>query len=223
MSDAATRIVEYLNSVQAERQARQADAALNKAVFAIKAYQSERFARSYADLLDYPRYKQATRFFLDDLYGPKEFVERDRQFARVVPSIVRLFPGGLVKTVVRLGELHALSEHLDTMMGMAILGRALNDANYKFAWRLACSPEGREKQIALMLHIGSDLDHFTRKPFLRQSLRLMRGPAAAAGLSDLQAFLEKGFDSFSHMQGASEFLHLVGARERNLAATLFAD
>ena len=37
---------------------------------------------------------------------------------------------------------------------------------------------------------------------LRNSLRLMRGPAQVAGLGDLQAFLESGFETFRAMRGA---------------------
>jgi hypothetical protein len=50
----------------------------------------------------------------------------------------------------------------------------------------------------------------------------MRGPASAAGLGILQAFLERGFDTFRDMRGAQEFLATVTLRERELAARLFA-
>jgi hypothetical protein len=72
------------------------------------------------------------------------------------------------------------------------------------------------------LEVGTALDGLTRKPGLRQSLRLMRGPARAAGLAALQSFLERGFDTFKAMNGAAEFLALVGLRERELAAKIFA-
>ena len=64
-----------------------------------------------------------------------------------------------------------------------------------------------------MLAVGSALDRYTRNPLLRASLRLMRGPAAAAGLGALQGFLERGFDTFREMRGAREFLDTV-ARPR---------
>ena len=80
----------------------------------------------------------------------------------------------------------------------------------------------RERQIALTLSIGLALDGFTRSRLLRSSLRLMRGPAHAAGLAALQRFLEAGFDAFGGMQGADDFLRWVGERERALAAALFA-
>ncbi len=78
-----------------------------------------------------------------------------------------------------------------------------------------------ETQIGLTLEIASSLDHLTRKPLIRNSLRLMRGPARASGLGDLQRVLEAGFDAFAAMQGAQEFISIVAVRERDLCRSLF--
>ena len=56
---------------------------------------------------------------------------------------------------------------------------------------------------------------------MRNSLRLMRGPARAAGLGELQGFLESGFEAFRAMHGAQEFLGRVEAREQRLNQALF--
>jgi hypothetical protein len=90
------------------------------------------------------------------------------------------------------------------------------------AWQHTGDAAQRERQIALTLAVGSDLDRLTRKPLLRSALHMMRGPAKAAGLPALQAFLELGFDTFKAMGGAAEFLSTVGTRERALAQALFA-
>ena len=84
----ADRIRAHLNTVTKLREARQGDPALAERVQAIKTYQARRFEMSYADLLASPRYRAATRFFLDELYGPQEFGDRDSQFARVIPGLV---------------------------------------------------------------------------------------------------------------------------------------
>lgn len=68
-------------------------------------------------MLESKRYGAASRFFLDELYGPIDFTQRDHQFARVVPALVKLFPWQIVDTVGALAALHALSEALDTQMG----------------------------------------------------------------------------------------------------------
>jgi len=222
MNPHSERILHSLQEVAAERARRLADPALAERVREVKRYQHTRFQRTYADLLAHARYARAAQFFLDDLYGPEDFTRRDEQFARVVPGLARMFPKEIVATVESLGELHALSEQFDSAMGARIAALPLDDADYAQTWRAIGRPADRERQIALMLAVGTALDRYTRNPLLRTSLRLMRGPAAAAGLGALQGFLERGFDTFRDMRGANEFLDTVARRERELAARLFA-
>lgn len=219
---AGTAILEQLGQVDRLRLARQADPVLAARVAAIKDYQARRFSLTYADLLVHPRYQGATRFFLEELYGPQEFSTRDAQFARVVPALVRLFPQEIVATVESLGTLHALSESLDQAMALASGPDDRVDAcSYVQAWQFVGQPARREQQIVLTLEIGRALDRYTRNPVLRGTLRMMRRPAHAAGLGELQQFLERGFDTFAAMGGAQDFLDIVAQRERRLAAALF--
>ena len=215
-------ILRCLREVAAERQARATDAVFGQRVAAIKHYQHERFSHTYADLLANKRYGGAAKFFLEDLYGPSDFSERDVQFARVVPALLRLFPKELVATVAELAALHALSERLDSAMALALpAGTAVSGHGYALAWRAVGDGNARERQIALMVSIGTALDRYTRNMLLRHSLRLMRGPAQAAGLAALQRFLETGFDTFRAMGGAQDFLTIIASRERGLCALLF--
>lgn len=222
MSIDARSILDQLTSVERERARRLADPALGHAVVAVKRYQRDRFARTYADLLATPRYAPASRFFLEELYGPQDFTQRDSQFARVVPALVRLFPPEIVATVDLLARLHALSESLDSDMGASLLGGFDGrGSSYLRAWQRVGRRADREQQIMLTVSIGRTLDRLTRKVLLRHSLHLMRGPARAAGLGALQAFLESGFDTFRDMRGAEYFLATVEQRERALCALLF--
>jgi hypothetical protein len=221
----ADRITEHLGTVARMRAMRDADPDLARRVVALKAYQAARFARSYADLLADARHGPAARFFLDELYGPQEFSQRDAQFGRVVPALVRLFPGELVATVEQLGQLHALTEALDDAAARQLPGppgQPCTAAAYTQAWQATGRAPAREEQIRLTLSIGSALDRYTRNRLMRSTLRLMRGPAQAAGLAELQKFLESGFDAFGAMRGADAFLGTVAQRERALAAALFA-
>lgn len=223
MRPKAEAITELLNQVSHERRRRESAPELRASVEAVKRYQQRRFAHTYEDLLSTTRYGAATRFFLDDLYGPQDFSRRDAQFTRVVPALVRLFPAEIVDTTETLVHLHALSEQLDTEMGRHIGPLELTATSYIRAWREAAHPEQRELQIELTLAIGIALDRYTRRPMLRHSLKLMRGPAKAAGLGELQRFLESGFDTFKKMEGAESFLKIIGSRERELANALFYD
>jgi len=222
MPASAADILGNLKVVDDERQRRSADPALNARVVALKEYQQRRFSHTYVDLLASARYGAAARFFLDELYGPNDFTRRDSQFARVVPGMARFFPNEIVETVATVAELHALSETLDTAMGKQFDDARISRIDYLRAWQGTDHAPGRERQIVLTLSVAVELDRFTRMPFLRNGLRLMRGPARAAGLSELQRFVETGFDIFRAMKGAQEFIAIVGSRERDFAAALFA-
>ena len=209
--------------VNAERARRSTTPDLDLRVRAIKTYQHARFKHTYTDLLATPRYERATRFFLDELYGPHDFTDRDAQFGRVVPALVRLFPKSVVQTVRVLAELHALSEELDSTMGVAMQGDKIDSVEYQRAWILTGRREDRQRQISMMLEIGRALDRYTASLLMRKTLQLMRAPARAAGLSALQHFLEAGFDAFRAMSGASAFLQLISDREGRLVEELFLD
>ena len=221
MKPQAAVIEQALQTVAAQRALRAADPALAVRVMEVKRFQQARFASTYADLLATPRYASASRFFLEQLYGTADFAERDAQFARVVPTLVRLFPTEIVGTVATLGQLHALSELLDTAMAKAMTADLIDDTRYAGLWRAVGRADDRERQIAWMLDVGYALDAYTRKPLLRHTLRLMRVPAQRAGLSALQHFLETGFETFRAIGGADAFLQTIGDRERALAARLF--
>lgn len=222
MTPTGQAILDQLGIVDRLRRGRASDATHAERVTAIKAYQARRFERSYADLLASPRYQAAARFFLEELYGPHEFGARDAQFARIVPPLVRLFPEEIVSTVATLARLHALSESLDDEMARQLEHTTVDAEAYLRSWQRTGRADERQLQIDLTLEIGRALERYTRNPVLKAALKMMRRPAQAAGLGELQRFLETGFETFGAMRGAEEFLATVRDREQSLCAALFA-
>ena len=222
MSTSAAAILAHLKTVDDERARRAELPGLDSKIVALKAYQQRRFSHTYADLLKTERYSAASRFFLDELYGPTDFTRRDSQFARVVPTLVRLFPSEVIDTVAALVALHALSESLDTAMSTHFTTGPVASIDYIRAWQRTGRGGDRATQVALTLDLVERLDQLTSRIFLRNSLRLMRRPAQAAGLGELQQFLETGFETFRKMKGAHDFITIVDERESKLAAALFS-
>lgn len=210
-----------LEVVEQERLTREADAQLQAKVIGIKRFQQQRFEVTYRDLLTSARFGPAARFFLDDLYGPADFRRRDEQFARIVPRIESVFPALVSATVLDLARLHALSEQLDTAMARCLATRMVDAGAYTDAWLEVGRPQERERQLSLVISIGHSIEQLTRHAWLVAGLRMMRGPARAAGLLELQQFLETGLASFRAMGGASEFLVIIETRERELMRALF--
>jgi hypothetical protein len=188
----------------------------------LKAWQHARLARTYADLAALPRYAAATAFFLDDLYGPKDFSGRDAAMLKVYPVMVRTLPASAVQTAALSIEVDALSESLDRKLALALAPGPVTEATYAKAYRASSTPEERERQIALVVEVGERLDQLVTKPLVFRMLKMMRTPARMAGMTDLQEFLEHGFEAFRAMGGAEHFLATVAARERAIASRLFS-
>jgi len=226
--DAAQTIRDSIADVNALRLHRTGDAPLGAVVATVKTLQARRFAGTYVDLMASPAFGPAARFFLEELYSDKDYTARDQQFARIAGTLQTMFPRPVVDTAVALAVLHAQTENLDQDMGRAWLqadAAAPEAPRYAAAWRAVGQRTGRQQQLARVLAMGRDLARLTRTPGLRTMLRMMRGPATAAGMGALQQFLEAGFDTFGQLarqRGAVEqFLATIEQREQVLMHLLF--
>ena len=224
--DASATIRDSMQAVARLRESVAADPRLQSALRDVKRLQARRFRGTYADLLRSPVYSAPADFFLRELYGEQDYSRRDDQFSRIAGAIERLFPAQVAQTAASLAHLHALTEDLDVQMArMWPDGQdSTAAARYARAWRTLGRREERLQQLQSVAALGHDLVRLTRTPGLRTMLKLMRAPAAAAGLADLQRFLETGFDTFAGMarrSGAAEhFLATVEQRERALMELL---
>jgi hypothetical protein len=227
--EAARRIRDAVAEVSSLRQAATANPVLGTALAEVKALQSRRFAGTYADLLAGGPYRAAAKYFLDELYSDKDYAERDAQFSRIAGVIEKLFPAQAIATAVAMAELHAVTEELDQAMALAWLdqadGRSPPARRYVLAWRDVGRREDRENQLADVMTIGEEMIRLTHLPGLRTMVKMMRAPAAAAGLKPLQQFLESGFETFAGMEkgkaGAAPFLATIRSRESALIMSLF--
>lgn len=193
----------------------------------LRRWQLQRLAASFAPLLRDSRTRGAAEFFLEDLYGDRDFSGRDRDLARVLPLMMRLLPEPLIATVADAIALSALSHGLDLRMADTLAKSLPADAaidveNYAAAYRSVGLPRLRRKQIALIGWLGHGLDVAVRKPALGRLLTLSRLPARAAGLGELQSFLERGFVAFDTLDEPAAFVDAVVERELEVSRRLFA-
>ncbi|WP_374412847.1 hypothetical protein [Hydrogenophaga sp.] len=222
-SPAADRIRAQLALVQALRDEARSEG-LAEAVRAVKRLQARRFRATYADALADPVQGPAARFFLEELYGDHDFVERDAQFGRIAGAIERVFPDAVTELAVDLAEMHALTETLDHTLAshwLALGDQEPEARRYARAWRLTGRRDARERQLGVVQHMGTELQRLTRSKALLLALRMMRRPARAAGLDALQQFLESGFEAFAGLGDARGFLATITERERRWIGRLF--
>lgn len=192
----------------------------------LRRWQAARLQTSFARFLDDPRRRPAARFFLTDVYGDRDFSRRDADIARVLPLMQRLLPAALLETVADGIELGVLTQAFDLRMAAALerlapRRRRLDAVAYAQAYRAVGLPRLRERQIALIGRVGHGLGAAVAKPGIGALLRLARGPARAAGLAELQVFLERGFEAFAGLGDVDAFLAEIQRGERELARRLF--
>ncbi|MCP5265053.1 MAG: hypothetical protein H6934_03030 [Burkholderiaceae bacterium] len=192
----------------------------------LRRWQAGRLARTHADLLASPRYASAARFFLDDLYGAKDFSARDAALVRVVPTLAKTLPSIALETIADAVEIDLLSERYDRALADWLYenGRdvpAIDEAGYAAAYRATATREQRLHQIALVSSVGESLDTLVRVPMIGRLLKMMGGPARLAGVEPLHDFLLRGYEAFRSMKGARGFLAQIVERETAICQHLF--
>lgn len=193
----------------------------------VRHWQSERLHGSFKDLLLAPDTRAAATFFLEDLYGDRDFSARDRDLAKLLPLMSRLLPTPVLKAAVQAVELNVLSQAFDLKLAIWLAEnhppeRPLTLEGYGRAYRAADCRRLRGHQIDLIVEVGQHLDWAVHKHGVERLLKLSRGPAKMAGLGELQSFLERGFAAFRELGGADDFLSRIASQEREVSRRLFA-
>ena len=221
------QVLQHLRHGQEGRRRREAAGGITPQLQMLRTWQSQRLAQTHDDLLANPRYGPAGRFFLEDLYGPHDFSQRDQDILHVYQSMRRFLPDVLIHPLSLVIELNDLTANLDEAMLHILftelgVGDTITAEQVAEAYRRSDNYNDRLRQLDLIVTIGREMDRLVRLPFIATTLRLARGPARLAGWSELQDFLERGFAAFKHMGGAETFLQTIYERERQILAQIYA-
>lgn len=196
--------------------------------YQLTAWQAQRLLTTYADLVENPRYRPAIDFFLEDLYGTKDFSKRDHGAARLTTIMAKVLPAYTIYTASLAIELNALSHELDHRLlqvltaELGVRGEITADA-YAEAYRRCDNYDQRKRQIELIKEIGDDIDAMVNKHSrsIMTALRLTRFPSHLVGLGELHDFLERGYLAFRQMEGAEYFLETIMERETLLLDRIY--
>lgn len=193
----------------------------------LQAWQAQRLQQGFARFLQDPARRPAANFFLTDVYGDRDFSQRDADIAKVMPMMQRLLPSALVVTVTDGIELGALTHALDLRMAQVLREiaprrRKLDATLYANAYRAVGLQRLRARQIVLIDQVGQGLASALRMPGVGMLLKLSRMPAKLAGLGELQVFLERGFDALAGLDDPQAFLAEIRQQESDVMGRLYA-
>lgn len=208
-----------LAAVKEERLAAKRDPALHQARKKLKQFQKARLAGTHADLLAAADTREAAEFFLEELYGDHDLGQRDTDLERIIPTLQKVLTYQALRAITDAIVLDALSEKLDSAMAR-MLGEDFTEAQYIAAFRKTARAD-RDRQVELVDSLGEMLVELVGMPLVSMTLSIMGGPARVAGLGDLHAFLQRGFDSFGEMDEPGLFVDTIVARERMVIANIY--
>ena len=191
----------------------------------LQQWQLQRLTITFDDLYRHHGYRHAVEFFVSDLYGGLDFRQRDQEMERVAPVMIRFLPDRALVALAEAFELQALSLEYDVAMAQYMAAEGIEELGmpeYGQVYRACSDRAGRERQIQLIQKLGRDLRPLVRKPVINALLRMLRGPAHAAGFGNLQEFLENGLASFRALEDPDHFVDTIFDREWVAMERLFA-
>jgi hypothetical protein len=193
----------------------------------LREWQSTRLAWTHHDLLENPRFRPATRFFLSDVYAPRDFSQRNFDIQKAYNAMRKAVPERAVHVLAETIELHQYTDELDAILADVLFnqpdgGEHITPERYAEAYRICDNYDDRVRQIDMIVKIGRSVDKIVRLPFIGLTLRLAHTPAVLAGWNELQGFLERGYAAFKHMKGAEEFLNVIETREKGILDRIYA-
>jgi hypothetical protein len=204
---------------------------LDASLARLRTWQSARLAQTYADLLASHRYGPACRFFLSDIYAPRDFSQRDQDIEYLYTIMSGFLPEFLLKVVRKAIEMNDLTNELDLALARVLFedlgvsgngsGASITPQLYAKAYRLCDNFAERAHQIHLIGEVGRLVDRGTRIPLIGVTLHLARRPATRAGWAELHSFLERGYAAFKHMGRADGFLQTVQDREMGILERIY--
>lgn len=93
--------------------------------------------------------------------------------------------------------------------------------SYANAYRAVGRADARQRQVDLVIGIGTDLGRLVTFPLIGLALRVAHAPAHLAGFGALQGFLERGYDVFRRMEDPGVLLEAIRSRETAMMRRLF--
>jgi hypothetical protein len=198
----------------------------------LRAWQADRLAHTYADLLADPHDRPACEFFLSDIYAPRDFSQRDHDLERIHKFLSRVLPASTIQLLTRTVELNSLTTTLDGDLLRVLVDQlgvtasatdTLTAELYAEAYRICDNHAERVHQIDLTQSVLRQVSEGARLLIVGVAMKMVKVPAQSAGWVEIYDFLERGYGAFRQMKDAKNFVATIAQRELSLLDLMYAD
>ncbi len=167
----------------------------------------------FGDMQRTPDQAAAVAFIVSDLAGV-EIDQRDRDFARVLPLMIRMLPDSALAGAAVAMRLNAKVLEINMAISRQLADSNTSNTNiteqdYAQACRHAASYDECMDLVKITTQLGRQLEEVVRIPMIGFMLKAMRHPSRIAGFGALQEFLETGYTRFAALNDVDSFLREI--------------
>jgi hypothetical protein len=201
---------------------------LDPKLLMLRSWQSDRLAQTYRDLLDSDQYSPACRFFLSDIYAPKDFSQRDQDIHTIYSYLSHILPPISLKLLKDSIDLNRLTYALDRSLLDALVERLgvidrITSGQYARAYQICDNYDERLFQIQSLAKILWEVAQGAHWPLVGTAIKIVHRPAIHAGWVELYDFLARGYKAFKPMKNVKHFVGVIRQREMRILENLFSN
>ncbi|MBX0329552.1 hypothetical protein K2Z83_17925 [Oscillochloris sp. ZM17-4] len=175
---------------------------------ALQVFQSNRLRRDYNDLASIPMYEPVGEFFFEELYGPRDFSERDDN-ARRLQHFLHIVPGVRLRDVEELLDLISITAHLDDGLTLKLIDAGapitFDEPLYERLYREADNYDERMRQLELIRSCLLNVFQLSRSGLLGIGLERSGLIARLAGFEAGHTFLLAGYRALRNVNEIDHF------------------
>lgn len=183
---------------------------------ALQIFQSNRLRRDYRDLSEVPEYEPLGEFFFNEMYGPRDFSQRDQE-GRRLHHFLGILPGVRLRDLEEVLELLELTYQLDDDLARRMLaadvGTNFDEISYEYFYRLADKYDERFRQLTLVRSSLYNVFQLSRSPILGLALRRSHFVSRLAGIGTVHTFLLRGYEALQNVAAIEHFAETIYQRE----------
>lgn len=191
---------------------------------ALQVFQSHRLRRDYRDLSAIPMYEPVGEFFFTELYGPRDFSQRDND-ARRLQHFLHIVPGVHLRDIEELLELISITAELDDGLTELLIDRGVpltfDEQIYEQLYREADNYEDRYRQLELISNSLDNVFRLSRSHLLGIGLERSSMIARLAGFESGHTFLLKGYRALRNVTEIDHFATTIYNRELDRLNRIF--
>jgi hypothetical protein len=182
-------------------------------------FQVKQLKRNFNDLYTSKEYGQICEFFAQDIYGPRDFEERNRSFEQISSYFRNALGERLFHGLIRLLDLYELSDALDDLMVVTLekmgVKKNISQEQYDEAYYRCNNYDERIQQLDLVVECFHFTHSLCQYRFIGTILKTARMTSHLfiTSKESIVDMLERGYHALRPVKNIKLFTDIIYERE----------